>query len=119
MIVSEEMEKTVDEKKFHFIHEIDACRRGVTGGRFDGKDDIPEDLRIDIAEFSFRHRKRDHIGRTVPFEISLVVFPDLIVIDQKETDFTLFAVEVPSAAASGFSATCLTIDLELFLSILN
>ncbi len=49
---------------------LDAFRRCVAVGRLDGEDDIPEELRVDIAEFSFSHGEGDDIGRTVTFEIS-------------------------------------------------
>jgi hypothetical protein len=112
------MEKAMDEKEFHFIHEIKMAGQGVAGGRFDGKDDIPQDLRMDVAELALRHRKRDHIGWAISFKIILIDLPDLIVIDQKKANFAAFAVEFLQKPLQA-SPHPADIYLLLFLPILN
>lgn len=95
VFIAEEMEEAVNDKELHRIHKRDAFRRCVAVSRLDGKDDIPEELWVDVTEFSFTHGEGDDIGRTVPFEVSPVVFADLIVIHKKEAQFALFAAKRP------------------------
>ena len=93
VVVSQEMEKTVDHQKFNFIHKIYPTGCRVPGSRFDGKDDISENLRMDVAKRAFGHRKRDHVGGAIPMKIIPVKLSDLHIIDKKKADFTLADTE--------------------------
>ena len=50
---------------------------------------------MDVAELPLRLGEGDNVGRIIPVQVLLVDGPDLLIVNQYQTDFTAAAVQFP------------------------
>lgn len=89
MVVSKEMEDAVDQKKREHLHLMEAGRFGLATGRFDGDDEVAEEVWVEWHIFSLTHREGEDIGGFIPVEVMTVQLPNLSIVHQENTQFSL------------------------------
>lgn len=83
MIITEEMEDTMQQKKVKFAGHRKSGLSRIAGRCLGGDDHVTEKTRFPAEYFSFLLSKRDHIGRFIPLQIFTINLPDTAIADDK------------------------------------
>ena len=85
MVVSQKVQQPVNYQEIQLIVEAQATAQTVAQGSLDGNYDIPQELRMDLAELSFRLGKGNHVGRIIAVQVLFIDGLDLCIIDKDQT----------------------------------
>jgi len=89
MLIAKQMEDAVDHQEDDRLRSIETETIRLTPGRIHGDNHIPQELRVDGNEGSFRHGKGKDIGGFVTTQITPIQVLNLTVIDERDAEFSL------------------------------
>lgn len=95
MVVTREMQETVDNEKKKFFSESEIAGFGVAEGCVGRDHDIAEQAAIQVAKLTFLKRKRNNIRRLIPGEILLVDALNGWIVYKSNADFLIRAIHQP------------------------
>jgi hypothetical protein len=72
MVVTEYMQRTMDEEVRQFFGQRMAAGLSLTESGLSGKHHIPQDLRVEVSERPFAHGKGQHISGAIDATIARV-----------------------------------------------
>ena len=94
MVITQEVEDSMDEEQGHFLLQGHAPLQGLVRGPLRRYDYIPQDSGIQMPVFSFPHGEGEDVCRTVSGKIFSIEVAHLIIVDQEDTQLTLVTPQV-------------------------
>ena len=99
MVEAEEMEEAVDDEVGDFLFKGALMDRGLTGGRFEGEDDIAEDL-VRADRLPLPHREGEDVGGRIDAAVAGVKGADPLVPEEEEAQFRVGQLQLGEEGAA-------------------
>ncbi len=79
----------MDQKKSEHLHLTEAGGFRLGTGRFDGDDEVAEEVGVEGRKLPLTHGEGEDIGGFIPVEVTTVQFPDFLIVHKEDAQFSL------------------------------
>ncbi len=89
MVVPDKVKDAVDHQKGHHAHLVETELLGLALGRFNGDDEVTEEMRLKAGGFALAHGEGENVCRFVPLKILPIQYADPLIAHKEDAQFCL------------------------------